>query len=80
MAREIKKRSVVQQYKSTEEDDKLVGIGLKLTRREKREIDEKIAELNRTQNPIPKITLVSYLRKGRKLLDKQLEKKNFEDI
>lgn len=80
MARKIAERKVVEKYKSNTEDDNLIGIGLKLTKREKREIDEKIKELNTTQRPIPKITLVSYIRKGIKLLEKQLEKRDFESI
>ena len=80
MARTIKPRSVVQEYKSNEDDNKLVGIGLKLTRREKRELDRKVEELNRLENPIPKVTMVSYIRKGLKILDKQLIKRSFEDI
>lgn len=80
MAREVKRRTVVDKLKSSDEDEVLKGVGLKLKVKEKREIDEMINKINKEQDPETKATFVLFMRKAIKLMYKALEKKNFEDI
>ena len=80
MARDIKRRSVVDSLKTTDRDETLTTVNLKMRKWEKNELDEKVKRLNTEQRPINKITMVALIRKGLRLLDKELETKSFEDI
>lgn len=80
MAREARKRNVVQDHlKSSDGDLDLVTMNLKVRKFEKVELDALVKRLNQ-ERPETKITLVLAIRKGIKLLNKELEKKSFERI
>ncbi len=80
MARELKKRSVVNSLKTSDKDETLTTVNLKMRLWEKQDIDTTVKRLNVEQRPINKITMIAFIRKGLRLLKKELETKTFEEI